>query len=357
MTPSVWTHQELKGERWVVARLPIAPLELPPFSATWSRVDAERVHLKGLYRLGAELAEGVTIPDWLLVLAAMGLHVYGEGNRLIIQDRAGRSHAHDEYRMGLLERFVREHVEQSVDVPGDLPESTSEFAVLVRERVEAGFWDLPAREPMPGDPVLGDLIRANPQLLREALHHRGFPKMRAFRAYLESGAHSTDLGVVEGPRDGKEAGVHAMLPRPRTGLSRALQWYLSLGERFYRRDSGRGRGFVIWLLVFFLELLALPLAFLYVLLFFPSWFLYLFILGVEWLVLPRYVTRVSVSKNRSLPALDTRPVFIQLHDALTAEGLVRLELQGDLIAAEQWVVHMERVLFEVSSPTPKPKEP
>ena len=72
-TPS-WQAHRLKGEAWLAARFSMTAQRLPAFSVTWFRAEAAG-----------------PIPVWLLLLGAMGLHVFGEGDELIVQDRPGTS--------------------------------------------------------------------------------------------------------------------------------------------------------------------------------------------------------------------------------------------------------------------------
>ena len=50
----------------------MAAQRLPAFSVTWFQAEAAG-----------------PIPDWLLLLGAMGLHVFGEGDELIVRKRQG----------------------------------------------------------------------------------------------------------------------------------------------------------------------------------------------------------------------------------------------------------------------------
>ena len=109
-----WVPHELRGEPWLAARFTIAPLRLPAFSVTWFRVESDRARHQGAYRLRSELVEAGSIPGWLLLLGAMGLHVYGEGDQIIVQDRPGQGEVFDAYRLLLLEVFIAWNVDHTV---------------------------------------------------------------------------------------------------------------------------------------------------------------------------------------------------------------------------------------------------
>jgi hypothetical protein len=346
MKPNTWTERELRGERWIMGRISLAPLELPAFSVTWSRVDTDRVHLKGAYRLRPELAAGVTLPEWLLLLGAMGLHVYGEGHDLIVQDRAGETAYHDAYRLMLVQRFVRWHVQRARSF-GPLPRSTSELATLVRKHLEAGFWDLPAGEPMPGDPETGERLRALPTDATE----RAYPKTREFETYLQTGVRPKQLEAHWVPRQdlGRRSGSRSRLPRPRTFLSKALRTFLDFEQQLQLRDEP---GPLAPLASRFGPA-ALPLWIAFVTASFPVQLLLRLVLLLEWVALPRDTSPEAFLAAAERHPLDDREPFVQLHEALTVEGLARLKRLDDPIGAEQWLVHMEEVFADYRALTAK----
>jgi hypothetical protein len=270
------------------------------------------------YRALPELEEGV-LPEWLRLLGAMGLHVFGEGEEVIVQDRAGQSEAHDAYRLLLIERFIEEQVRESPLPESDLPESNSDlsgrlgappnFAQEVREQLRAGFWDLAAAEPLPADSAEGEW--------------RAFPKTSAFHAARRRRCAVPHVAPRARARD-LEAELGWL--RPRTETTRAfwgsLQRMGAVVDDFGAASLAQ-------------QMALLPLL--------PCiWFLRPCLLAVYALVV--FLEGLTFESEGATPAapLDDRAPLLQLHEALILEGLAR----RNPVAGEQWVVHLESVLAE-----------
>jgi hypothetical protein len=225
VTPSAaleWVSHEVRGQRWLSARFSIEPLWLPAFSVIGARVESERVRLmRGAYRAQPELVEGGVLPEWVLLLGAMGLHVYGMGHEIVAQDREGRTCVHDEYRLRLIAQFIQEQVSQSpgLECPRD---SDSAFANEVRERLCAGTWDLPAAEPPPWADGIGPTVQDKPLDLRRASCPDLQPRTRQ-QAFHEARRReqTPSVGAARRARPQDPDGELGWR-RPRTDTSRAL---------------------------------------------------------------------------------------------------------------------------------------
>jgi hypothetical protein len=362
------TWRDMNGERWFSATISLAPLELPAFSVTWWRVDCDRVKRTGAFRLRADLLEETALPDWLLLLGAMGLHVYRERDQLVVQDRAGLGDYHDAYRVLLVERFVHWQAETQRAWRGPLAESCSEFAQLVRHHLAEGFWDLPAGAPLPGDAPTGERLRARADVHDAALADVHFPKTMAYRRYARGGPRPTTLGSdfqppprtlarraprTPSPSTTETSAFTTKDPRPSSALGYALHAYMNLGASFNPKP---GTDPVVGLLFLLLYVLGLPFLVLYWVVRLPVALLYV-------LVVPKVTPTSDASERIRVPGyaldhpVDDRDPFVQLHDALTVEGLLRLDRQGDLVAVEQWLVHMEEVFADYRALTAPSQAP
>lgn len=190
--PPEWTPVRLKGERWLAVRLSIAPRQLPAFTVTWFDVRAAG-----------------PLPAWVLLLGGLGLHVYGEGSEIVVQDRWGSGKHHDDVRLALLVRWVEQDAvrgdsalqrEQSLDEGGSAADGalelvrrltprkpSSAFVEEVRARLLAGQWELPAGKPLPS---YGVSSRGLPPIEAEAERSRErAPAMRPPDADRASTGH------------------------------------------------------------------------------------------------------------------------------------------------------------------------
>jgi hypothetical protein len=345
MADSGWVRHDVGSEAWLAARISVAPLDLPAFSVTRFRVESDRVQCEGPYRLQGELVEGGALPEWLLLLGAMGLHVYGEGDQLIVQDRFGRSAAHDAHRLRMIEEFIAWSVARHAERDGARSadrRSRTELAASVRKHLATGFW--------PGVP-----LESGPSTdLREgaqAAEGGNRPARRAarkispdeFRVYMRTGIHPSGRAERHLPISAlvppvETARVLAWYERPwaqpRTLASQILHALLTVG----RSERGREKlDPITELVVLVFMVLALPVtiagrAMLQG--------LYLVVLYVEVLFLGAIRRTEDRRRPTARTRVDPRAPFVQLHDALTVEGLDR---RWGSVDRERWLARSEEV--------------
>jgi hypothetical protein len=299
----------LDGERWLSATLSIAPRQLPAFSVTWFDVRATG-----------------PLPIWVLVLGAMGLHVYGEGSVLVVQDRwsvAGTKH--DEFRLAALARWIvhdtltapRLTQSMAFDEGGSAAEGAlalvrrlwpqgEGFVSEIRAMVAAGHWDLPARKGPPGN---ARYASGDPGGTRSGLPWR----------WLAVALSSMAGGVL--------LLAYLDLPEPLKTLTVLVFSFglcilpptaVKIGEHYVERwrtrrarARERQRNAVVV----------------------PE--------GEEVEQEPR---KLESSTYRSSPPKHDSSTFMLLHEAMKLEGLARIESAGDLSGLQRYEAHMDEVL-------------
>jgi hypothetical protein len=288
----------------------------------------------------------------------MGLHVYGEGDQIIVQDRPGQGEVFDAYRLLLLEVFIAWNVDHTV-AGSPVEGEPSELALLVRQRLEAGFWDLPALQPMPGHAATAAEYEGGAVATRDVLgapRNRAevYPRAEAYRQFLRSGLHPSQHPARHAPASWvRPAPTQVFVPpepwfrswwaKPRTPTSRVLFWFLNSKQQKSKGEEDA----IVALFVFLLSVLLLPFLLAYGVVRLLAHPLYLLVIMVEYVVLPPMVAPPEsvrpVRPRASSAPVDPRQPFVQLHDALTYEGFRRLEARGEPIAVEQWLAHAEEV--------------
>lgn len=287
--------RRMGGEKWLSAKLSIAPWRLPAFSVTWFRAEAAG-----------------PIPDWVLLLGAMGLHVFGEGSEMVVQGRPGTSPLHDELRLRLLCRFL--HWEVKAGSPLVLTRSlslTSEgddeaLPKSVREHLRAGYWALPARRGLPGAPADALPPMRPMQRRRGVARVPGLaPRPPPSRATMYAARAGVGLSLLVGV-----VGASVLEDVPYVGWLLVFAWLtfmMGVLMRLARLAQDPSTPFT-------------PL---------------LYACGTS-----------STPTPESLDPPDGRPLFVQLHDALTSEGYARLVRRKNPSEATQWEAHMAFVLNE-----------
>jgi hypothetical protein len=350
MTHTSWERHEVEGRTLLTARLSVAPLQLPAFLVTPFRRESDRVLSESGYRLQGEVGEGGEVAEWLLLLGAMGLHVFGEGQQLIVQDRPGRSRDHDAHRLRMIQQFVAWNVARAEVREGlTVQRSRTSLAIEVRKNLATGCW------PEAMGPGGGSPERSAPASSSSMPATRKLTSGQ-FEVYLRTGIHpSGDAGrhlpmaaLRWTPAPAKVTRWYeGPTAQPRTLASQIVHTLLTLG------DSGEGRREkldpITEVVVTVFRVLALPF---YVVLFLAHLALqvvYLVILWGEVLFLgairrpekPKQPPRRSEYRGRY--RIDPRAPFVQLHDALTAEGLDR---RVGYLDRERWLAHTEEVFAD-----------
>jgi hypothetical protein len=310
----------MNGEVWLSARISIAPQSLSAFSVTWFRAEASG-----------------PIPEWLLLLGAMGLHLFGEESDIIVQDRQGISAEHDRARLRLIWDVICAGSQagplsrlRHVGQPLVAPRAAQLLRSKLQQHLVAGYWDLPAGQGLPGKP-------AKPSLLgKSALR---FPPWRN-RSLVRIGAElaNTTYARIGVEPEQRAENRDALVPRdalpalrPRTRLSRVLM--RAAKANWLPSSSAKSRTVPLHLL---------PLVFIYSVVMVPIAAVLFVVLLAELVWLP--TASASPEHRTLLFPVDPSPPFIQLHKALTLEGVRCLENLKNSEGKVRWFAHMAFVL-------------
>lgn len=313
-----WEPRRMNGEAWLSARISIAPQSLSAFSVTWFRAEASG-----------------PIPEWLLLLGAMGLHLFGEGSEMIVQDRQGTSADHDRARLRLISDVICTASNAGplsrLRHAGHQPLVEPPAAQLLRRKLQqhlvAGYWDLPAGHGLPGKPpLLGKRALSFPPWINRS--SAGIGAELANTTYSRIGLEPEQRTENRDPLAPREA-----LPalRPRTQLSRVLM--RAAKANWLPASSAKSRTVPLHLL---------PLVVIHSVVMVPIAAVLLVVLLAELVWLP--TASASPEHRTLLFPFDPSPPFIQLHKALAIEGVRYLENLKNAKGKVQWFAHMACVL-------------